>query len=139
MPARRKFLDQKLVTEFAQFRALKNKIEKWLEACRDQFLDQFKSGAACPVRGPFLLVVEPGQGRINWQQEFFSYLERGFKAAGKSDEEAQALAVIKMAEVETAAERKPTSTLSVKPNPSYSGKAATVIVKKLDSRSQRGF
>jgi hypothetical protein len=135
---RKKFLDQKLVNEFALFRALKNKIEKWLKECREQFLAKFEEGALCPTSGPFILVAEPGEGRIDWKKEFFSYLVENFKLAGSADDVAETLAVTKMASIEKTGERKPIVELSVKTNPSYSGKAAA-IVKKLDSRNARGF
>lgn len=137
---RRKLLDQKLVDEFAEFRALKSKIEKWLEGCRDKFLEQFAAGYVCPTDGPFLLQLETGsRSRVDWKQEFFARLKADFESGGSACDVAEQLATVKMAEMERLAGRDEFQKLAVKPNPSYAGKLMRAIVKKLDSRSSRGF
>jgi hypothetical protein len=140
MSTRRKFLDQKLVTEFAEFRAFKTKIEKWLKQTREVFLEEFEKGFACPLDGPYLLVLEPNErSAVNWKQEFFLQLKTGFEALGKPCDEAETLAVSKMAEIEMAAGKKTVIELAIKVNPSHASKPMAAIVKKLDSRTARGF
>lgn len=137
---RRKLLDQQLVTEFAEFRALKSKIEKWLDGCRDKFLEQFAEGYVCPTDGPFLLQLETGsRSRIDWKQEFFAKLKSEYEESGSECAVAEQLATVKMAEMERLAGRDQFKKIVPKPNPSYAGKLMRAIVKKLDSRSSRGF
>lgn len=137
---RRKLLDQQLVTEFAEFRALKSKIEKWLDGCRDKFLEQFADGYVCPTDGPFLLQLETGsRSRIDWKQEFFGKLKSEYEESGSDCAVAEQLATVKMAEMERLAGRDEFKKIATKPNPSYAGKLMRAIVKKLDSRSSRGF
>jgi hypothetical protein len=137
---RRKLLDQQRVTEFAEFRALKSKIEKWLEGCRDKFLEQFAEGYVCPTDGPFLLSLETGsRSKIDWKQEFFCRLKADFESGGSPCDVAEQLATVKMAEMERLAGCDKFKKIVPKPNPSYAGKIMRAIVKKLDSRSSRGF
>src|SRR5690349_805804 len=97
-PTRKKLLDQQLVTEFAEFRALKSKIEKWLDALRDNFLEKFSDGYVCPTAGPFLLVEETGnKSNINWKEEFFARLKADFESSGSTCDVAEQLAIAKMA------------------------------------------
>lgn len=138
--SRRKLLDQKLVTEFAEFRALKSKIEKWLDQVRLNLLEKFGEGYACPIEGPFLLIVEEGsRSKVNWKEEFFAKLKQDFEESGSACEVAEQLATVRMAEMERRAGRESYQKIEVKPNPGYAGKLMAAIVKKLDSRSSRGF
>ncbi|MGH7936117.1 MAG: hypothetical protein ACREF8_03815 [Chthoniobacterales bacterium] len=140
MSIRKKLLDQQLVTEFAEFRALKSKIEKWLDPLRDSFLEKFAGGYVCPTGGPFLLQEETGStSNINWKEEFFARLKNDFESSGSSCDTAEKLATVKMAEMERLAGATPYKKIAVKPNPSYNGKLMRAIVKKLDARSERGF
>ncbi|HEY0701254.1 MAG TPA: hypothetical protein VGD60_00660, partial [Candidatus Acidoferrales bacterium] len=136
----RKLLDQQLVTEYAKYRALKSKIEKWLKAVREELLAEFKSGSACPADGPYLLVVEPGsRSNVDWKQELFDRLKADFEASGSACDVAEELAIARMVELERAAGRKKYFELAVKTNPSYAGKLMRAIVKRLDTGSERGF
>jgi hypothetical protein len=136
----KKLLDQRLVTEFAEFRALKNKIEKWLKAASEDFVAKFKAGYACPVGGPFLLMLG-GQDReaIDWKMEFFNHLKADYEYSGTPADVAEQLAINKMVEMEVIAGKKHIDQINVKVNPSYAGKLMAAIVKKLDTRSARGF
>jgi hypothetical protein len=137
---RRKLLDQKLVTEFAEFRALKSKIEKWLDQVRTDLLAKFGEGYVCPTEGPFLLIVEEGsRSKINWKEEYFAKLKLDFEESGSACDVAEQLATVRMAEMERRAGRDSYQKIEVKPNPSYAGKLMRAIVRKLDSRSSRGF
>ena len=137
---RRKILDQGLVTEFAEYRSLKNKIEKWLDAVRENLLAQFKAGFVCPTDGPYLLERESGsRSKVDWQQEFFDYVKQEYESSGSNCEVAEHLAVKKMAEIERRSGSSKFWKIAVKPNPSYAGELMRAIVKKLDTRSQRGF
>jgi hypothetical protein len=135
-----KLLDQQLVTEFAEYRALKNKIEKWVKVLSEDFLAKFEAGFACPTDGPFLL--ERGGGKrknIDWEQEFFERLKSDFKSSGSADDVAEQLAIVKMGEMERLAGKTPYYQVNVKVNPSFAGEVVRAIVKKLDSRKARGF
>ena len=135
-----KLLDQQLVTEFAEYRALKNKIEKWLKVLSEDFLEKFKAGFTCPTDGPFLL--ERGGGKrknIDWEQEFFERLKADFKESGSEDDVSEQLAIVKMAEMERLAGKTTYYQVDVKVNPSFAGEVVRAIVKKLDSRKARGF
>jgi hypothetical protein len=137
---KKKFLDQRLVTEFAEFRALKTKIEKWLDARRDEFLAKLDEGFECPAAGPFLLVVEPSsKPNIDWKQELFQVLKTNYVEAGSEPETAEQLATVKMTQMEIAAGKTPTKKLATKTNPSFGGKVLHAIVKKLNSKASRGF
>jgi hypothetical protein len=136
----KKLLDQRLVTEFAEFRALKNKIEKWTKLVSADFLAKFKLGFVCPTSGPFLLEVEPGStANIDWKEEFFLKLKADIESTGSSCEVAEKLAIETMAEMDRLAGRTPYQKIAVKTNPAYNGKLMAAIVKKLDARSARGF
>ena len=50
------------MTEFAEFRALKNKMEHWLKALDGDFVGKFKNWLPCQADGPYLLVLD-GQDR----------------------------------------------------------------------------
>jgi len=140
MSSRKKFLDQKLVTEFAEYRALKSKIEKWLKLCREEILEKFKAGYACPTGGPFLLEKGGGsRSAIDWKQEFFERMKNDFIEAGSEAVVAEQLTIEKMVEMERLSGRNPYDEIEVKPNPSYAGKLMKAIVKKLDARTARGF
>jgi hypothetical protein len=140
MSIRKKLLDQQLVTEFAEFRALNTKIEKWLKAVREDFLEKFDAGFVCPTEGPFLLELGGGsKANINWKQEFFERLKADFEAAGSTCEVSEQLAITKMVEMERLAGRSPYQTIEVKPNPSYAGKVMRAIVRKLNASTARGF
>lgn len=139
MPSK-KFLDQKLVTEFVEWRALKSKIEKWCKGQREEFLEQFEQGWFCPVKGPYLLVCEPGsRSAIDWKQELFNELRQKFIDAGSSVDVSEQLAVARMAALEIAAGRKKYIELADKPNPAFNGKVLTAVVRKIDTRAARGF
>lgn len=142
MPRRRapKLLDQQLTTEFAEYRALKNKIEKWLKLQSEQLIKQFKSGYVSPTGGPYLLVLA-GQDRnsIDWKQEFFDRLKADFESSGSTCDVAEQLAITKMVEMERLAGKNHIDFVDVKVNPAFADKAMKVIVKKLDSSSERGF
>lgn len=139
MPSK-KFLDQKLVTEFVEWRGLKRKIEKWLKVQRDEFLEQLDSGWICPGKGPYLLVPESGsRSAIDWKQEFFNELKQKFVDAGSTVDVAEQLAVARMAALEIAAGRKEYIELADKPNPAFNGKVLAAVVRKIDARAARGF
>jgi hypothetical protein len=137
---RKRLLDQQLVTEFAEFRALKTKIEKWLKACSEDFVGKFKVGTCCPTDGPYLLVLG-GQDRknIDWKEEFFNRLKADFESSGSTCDVAEQLAVTKMAEMERLAGTHHIDQVDVKVNPSYAGKVMRAIVRKIDARNARGF
>lgn len=138
--ARKKLLDQQLVTEFAEFRALKTKIEKWLKACSEDFVEKFKEGTCCPTDGPYLLALG-GQDRrnIDWKEEFFNRLKADFESSGSTCDVAEQLAITKMVEMERAAGTHRIDQIDVKVNPSYAGKIMRAIVRKIDARNARGF
>lgn len=135
-----KLLDQQLVTEFAEFRALKTKVEKWLKACSEDFVAKFKDGICCPADGPYLLVLG-GQDRksIDWKQEFFDRLKAEFESSGSPCDVAEQLAITKMVEMERLAGTHHIDQVDVKVNPSYAGKVMRAIVRKIDARNARGF
>jgi hypothetical protein len=136
----KKLLDQQLVTEFAEYRSLKTKIEKWLKACGEDFVAKFKDGVVCPSDGPYLIVLG-GQDRknIDWKQEFFQRLKGDFESGGSAPDVAEQLAIVKMVEMERLAGTHRIDQLDVKVNPSYAGKVMRAIVRKLDARNARGF
>ena len=137
---RKRELDQQLVTEFAEFRALESKIEKWLKIIREHFLEQFSNGYVCPTKGPYLLVLEPGStANIDWKQEFFLRLKSDFEGWGRTPSMAEQLAAEKMVEMARLAGRDEYQKIAVKSNPGFGGKLMRAIVKRLDSRSSRGF
>jgi hypothetical protein len=140
MSVRRKFLDQQLVTEFAEFRALETKIEKWLTIVREEFLGKFSQGYVCPANGPYLLVVESGsQSNIDWKEELSLRIRSDYELLGHSGTRAVELAAETMVEMERVAGRMAVPRVVTKTNPAYSGKLMRAIVKKLDARSSRGF
>lgn len=137
---RRKLLDQQLVTEFAEFRALKNKIEKWLKVQSEDLIPKFKSGFASPLGGPYLLVLGgQDRGNIDWKEEFCKRLKSEAESSGTPPDLAEQLAITKMVEMETAAGKHRVDQVDVKINPSFASKVVSAIVKKLDSRKARGF
>jgi hypothetical protein len=136
----KKKLDQKLVNEFVEFRAFKTKIEKWLDAVRDEFLEQFEKGAECPIDGPFLLVIETAtRAEIKWKDMLCARIASDLERDGAAADEAQALAAKKLVEIENSAPQKESKRLVPKPNPSFGSKAMKAVVRKLDSRTARGF
>jgi hypothetical protein len=137
---KKKLLDQKLVNEFAEFRALKNKIDKWLDVVRDEFLKQFDAGAECPIDGPFLLVIETShRADVNWKELLFARIAADLEREGTAADAAEELAAIKIAGIEKNAPQKEIRRLMPKTNPSWAGKIMKAIVRKLDSRTARGF
>lgn len=138
--AKSKLLDQQLVTEFAEFRALKTKIEKWLKACSEDFVARLKDGSCCPTDGPYLLALG-GQDRknIDWKEEFFLRLKADFETSGSTCDVAEQLAITKMAEMERVAGTHHIDQIDVKVNPSFAGKVMRAIVRKIDARNVRGF
>ena len=135
-----KLLDRQLVTEFAEFRALKTKIEKWLKACSEDFVAKFKGGFVCPSDGPYLLELG-GQDRkaIDWKQEFFDRLKSDYESSGSTCDVAEQLAITKMVEMERLAGMDHIDVVNVKVNPSYAGKVMRALVRKIDARNARGF
>jgi hypothetical protein len=140
MSVRRKFLDQQLVTEFAEFRALETKIEKWLTIVREEFLGKFSQGYICPINGPFLVVVENGsRSNIDWKEELSLRIRSDYELLGHSGTRSIELAAEAMVEMERVAGRTVFPRVVTNTNPAYNGKLMRAIVKKLDARSSRGF
>jgi len=134
-----KFLDQDLVTEFGEFRALETKIKKWLDQVREEFLDRFAEGFICPDGGPYLIVKEFGsQSNVCWRDEFLAHLVRELEKEVPRDR-AEKGAANKLAQIEKRRGRTPIDRIAVKPNPAFNGAVMRAIVKKLDARRERGF
>lgn len=142
MPRRRapKLLDQQTVTEFAEYRAFKSKIEKWLKLQSEKLIKQFKSGYVSPTEGPYLLVLAcQDRKAIDWEHEYFEFLVAQFEAEEHPTDKAQELATEKMVEMERLAGKNHIDFVDVKVNPAFTDKTMKAIVKKLDSSSERGF
>ncbi len=131
---------EKLVTEFAEYRALKNKIEKWVKALSEDFIEKFKAGYLCPADGPYLLMLG-GQDRkaIDWREQFFLHRKSDYQAAGRPAEIAEQMAVDEMVKLEEDAGKNHIDQVDVKVNPGYTGKLLAPLLKKLDTRAPRGF
>jgi hypothetical protein len=115
-----RYLDQRLVTQYAKFAALKNLLDRWLEEKREILLEALGAGAVCPERGPFLLVLEDAKDRVSWKEEFSAHLA----GEGKSPEEIVA--------VFAAIEARPREThprLASKKNPNFRRKFAIKLPK----------
>ena len=65
---------QRLVTQYAKYRALKCLLDKWLEEKRGVIFQALQAGKACPCRGPFLLELGESTRRLNWKDEFQHWL-----------------------------------------------------------------
>lgn len=67
-------LTQRLVTRYAKYNALKNALEKWLKAKREEVLDALKAGQKCPDRGPYLIELNARTAAVDWRAEFRAFL-----------------------------------------------------------------
>lgn len=105
-----KNLDQRLVTRYAKYHALKGALEKWLEKKRGEIIELLKGGARCPERGPYVLELGDAEARVSWKEEFQKWL---FKA-GHTEQQVE--------NIFKNIERKPRAKdlrLYVKQNPAY--------------------
>src|SRR2546430_1589897 len=91
-------LDQKLVTRYAKYHALKNLLDKWLGIKRKEILlaigahldpetKRWTAIEAAPGKGPYLLELGDAQARPNWKDEFRKHLGRsGYTETGAEAE-----------------------------------------------------
>jgi hypothetical protein len=136
----KKNLDQQLVNEFVEWRSLKKKISDWLEETGERIVKMIGAGRACPAAGPYLLALEIARkSNVEWKDEFWSHLKAEFRRAGKAPELAGKLASQQMAKMAKKAGMSRIKKLAVKPNPSFAGDPNAAVVRKIDSRSKRGF
>lgn len=68
-------LTQRFITRYAKFNALKNALERWLEAHKSELREALLAGQKCPDRGPYLIEVSERGGRVNWKEEFSAHLK----------------------------------------------------------------
>lgn len=104
---------QRLVTQYAKYRALKNLLDKWLDEKREVLFVALLAGAPCPDKGPFLLELCESSQRINWKDEFVSYL----RDQGSSEEEVVTIMAAREARHRLNAQKSPR--IDVKANPNY--------------------
>jgi hypothetical protein len=109
-----KTLNQRVVTKYAKFNALKNHLEKWLKPRREEIVQDLKAGAKCPDAGPYLLELSPAVDRINWREKLKAHVMAQFR---RSEEWAEAYVV----EIE-AGERATAVRLLCKVNPQFEGR-----------------
>jgi len=114
-------LRQSLLTRYAKYHALKNLLDKWLDAQRKNILEligahrnpetgSWEASAAAPDKGPYLLELGEAKARPNWKDEFRSYLV----CSGMSEADADA-----HLEKVLAADREKEPRLYCKVNPNY--------------------
>lgn len=66
-----KFLEQQLVTEYAQLCADIKKMDERKAKLREEIVAGFNDGLRCPRRGPYLIVMTSQARRtISWKDEF---------------------------------------------------------------------
>jgi hypothetical protein len=63
-------LDQRKVTRYAKYAALRTALEKWLEENREPILKALRGGAKSPDGGPYLLELSAIPAQPNWKEEF---------------------------------------------------------------------
>ena len=63
-------LTQRFITRYAKYNALKNALDKWLEAKKGALRDALLSGQRCPDRGPYLIETSERAGRVDWKNEW---------------------------------------------------------------------
>lgn len=80
-------LTQALVTRYAKFTALKNRLDEWLKAQRQEIMDALAAGAKCPEGGPYLLVLGEAEEWLDWKAAFCAHL----RGEGKSELEISAV------------------------------------------------
>lgn len=110
-------MNQRLITRYARYAALKNALEKWLAEKREGIVKALEGGANCPNRGPYLLELSYGHANVDWKEEFRAHL----RSNGWTEEWVEE----KFAKIE-AQPRKRFAKLLSKVNPGYRGK---VVVK----------
>jgi len=106
-------LTQRFVTRYAKYNALKNALEKWLKAKKDDLRDALLAGQKCPDRGPYVIEVSKRDSPVDWKQEWRLQL----KANGYLDHWIDEL----FAKIE-AQPREPQVFLLCKINPAHRGK-----------------
>jgi hypothetical protein len=78
-------LTQSLLTRYAKYNALKNLLDKWLDAQRKKILEMigahqnpdtksWEATNAAPDKGPYLLELGEAKARPNWKDEFRKHL-----------------------------------------------------------------
>jgi hypothetical protein len=66
-----KFLDQEMVTRYAQLCADLKQMSEQKEKMREEIIEGFKEGLKCPRRGPYLVTLTyQEQSKISWKDEF---------------------------------------------------------------------
>lgn len=112
-----KYLDQKLVTDFATTRALERELFDWMDAARATMLGQLRSGSECPTAGPYLVVIEKSKQRvIDWQELYRQSAQESHQLQGKTPDEAFGIATQNVADIEKRAKKKTILRLTIKTN-----------------------
>ncbi len=106
-------MNQRLVTRYARYAALRTLIEKWLAEKREAIVKALEAGRECPNRGPYLLELSYGAKNVDWKREFREHL----RANGWTDEWVEE----KFAKIEAQPRERYPKLLS-KINPGYRGK-----------------
>jgi hypothetical protein len=66
-----KYLNQELVTRYAQLSADLKKMEEQKQKMREEIIEGFKAGEKCPRQGPYLVSITYQERRnISWKDEF---------------------------------------------------------------------
>src|SRR5256885_10234528 len=93
-------LDQKLVTRYAKYHALKNLLDEWLDKKRNEILvaigahvdpetKRWVAEGEAPGKGPYLLELGDAKARPNWKDEFRKHLVRSGYTESGADAELQ--------------------------------------------------
>jgi hypothetical protein len=93
------YLNQRLVTQFGKYQALKNLLDKWLDEQRAKLLKQLSNGARCPEAGPFLLELGFASEHVKWREEFEEHLFHEFRARRMDKKKARAEAVLALEKI----------------------------------------
>jgi hypothetical protein len=139
----KKYLDQKLVDEFAKTRALEKKVDEWLEAVRDGFLEDLKAGTLCPTGGPYLIAIERGsKSDVDWKGELFQWISDIYCSAadgGGRDarREADKKAAAAIATIEKKAKRKKFERVVVKTNATFAHDISKQVIDHLAAVGDR--
>lgn len=118
-----KFLEQQLVTEYAQLCAEIDKMDAARKKLREEIIAGFSAGLKCPHKGPYLVKMTVQQRRnVSWKDEWVDLAKAHFgKLWKKAQKKILAEALVT-----------PTPTLLTDVNPDYEVEAPSrpVILRK---------